>query len=266
MPNKPKVIVVLPAYQAEKTLKQTVSEIPTDIVDEIILVDDASNDQTVRIGRSLNLIVEQHNLNKGYGGNQKTCYTLALQRGADIVVMLHPDYQYDPRLIPHFVDFLRNDYFDVMLGTRIRTRKEALAGGMPPYKYFANRFLTLLENIVTGQNLSEWHTGMRAYTRKVLETIDFKNNSDDFVFDSQVLFQIVEHGFRLGEIPVPVRYFPEASSINFGRSLRYGIGTVWTALQYLFRRVLGRKPRTVFQQPGHGSFSMPEQERSRNSR
>jgi len=153
-----------------------------------------------------------------------------------------------------------------MLGTRIRTRKEALAGGMPPYKYFANRFLTLLENIVTGQNLSEWHTGMRAYTRKVLETIDFKNNSDDFVFDSQVLFQIVEHGFRLGEIPVPVRYFPEASSINFGRSLRYGIGTVWTALQYLFRRVLGRKPRTVFQQPGHGSFSMPEQERSRNSR
>ena len=264
MPNKPKVIVVLPAYQAEKTLKQTVSEIPTDIVDEIILVDDASNDQTVRIGRSLNLIVEQHNLNKGYGGNQKTCYTLALQRGADIVVMLHPDYQYDPRLIPHFVDFLRNDYFDVMLGSRIRTRKEALAGGMPPYKYFANRFLTLLENIVTGQNLSEWHTGMRAYTRKVLETIDFKNNSDDFVFDSQVLFQIVEHGFRLGEIPV--RYFPEASSINFGRSLRYGIGTVWTALQYLFRRVLGRKPRTVFQQPGHGSFSMPEQERSRNSR
>ena len=266
MPNKPKVIVVLPAYQAEKTLKQTVSEIPTDIVDEIILVDDASNDQTVRIGRSLNLIVEQHDLNKGYGGNQKTCYTLALQRGADIVVMLHPDYQYDPRLIPHFVDFLRNDYFDVMLGSRIRTRKEALAGGMPPYKYFANRFLTLLENIVTGQNLSEWHTGMRAYTRKVLETIDFKNNSDDFVFDSQVLFQIVEHGFRLGEIPVPVRYFPEASSINFGRSLRYGIGTVWTALQYLFRRVLGRKPRTVFQQPGHVSLSMPEQERSRNSR
>lgn len=266
MPNKPKVIVVLPAYQAEKTLRQTVSEIPTDIVDEIILVDDASNDQTVRIGRSLNLIVEQHDLNKGYGANQKTCYTLALQRGADIVVMLHPDYQYDPRLIPHFVDFLRNDYFDVMLGTRIRTRKEALAGGMPPYKYFANRFLTLLENIVTGQNLSEWHTGMRAYTRKVLETIDFKNNSDDFVFDSQVLFQIVEYGFRLGEIPVPVRYFPEASSINFGRSLRYGIGTVWTALQYLFRRVLGRKPRTVFQQPGDVPFSLPEQKRSRNSR
>lgn len=266
MPNKPKVIVVLPAYQAEKTLKQTVSEIPTQIVDEIILVDDASNDETVRIGRSLNLIVERHDLNKGYGGNQKTCYTLALQRGADIIVMLHPDYQYDPRLIPHFVDFLQNDYFDVMLGTRIRTRKEALAGGMPPYKYFANRFLTLVENIVTGQNLSEWHTGMRAYTRKVLETIDFQNNSDDFVFDSQVLFQIVEHGFRLGEIPVPVRYFPEASSINFSRSLRYGIGTVWTTLQFLFRRVSGRKPRSMFQKPGDVSFSLPDQEKSRNSR
>jgi glycosyltransferase involved in cell wall biosynthesis len=267
MPTKPKVIVVLPAYQAEKTLKQTVSEIPTNVVDEVILVDDASNDETVRIGRSLNLIVEQHELNKGYGGNQKTCYTLALRRGADIVVMLHPDYQYDPRLIPHFVDFIQNDYFDVMLGTRIRTRREALAGGMPAYKYFANRFLTLFENIVTGQNLSEWHTGMRAYSREVLETINFQNNSDDFVFDSQVLFQIVEHGFRIGEIPVPVRYFPEASSINFVRSLRYGIGTVMTALRYLLRKLSGRTlPVVALHEPRTVPFKLHEQARLKDPR
>lgn len=251
MPTNPNVIVVLPAYQAEKTLKQTVAEIPRHAVSEIILVDDASNDETVRIGRSLGLIVEQHKLNKGYGGNQKTCYTLALGRGADIIVMLHPDYQYDPKLIPHFIDFIQNDYFDVMLGTRIRTRKEALAGGMPAYKYFANRFLTLIENIITGQNLSEWHTGMRAYKREVLETIDFQGNSDDFVFDSQVLFQIVEHGFRIGEIPVPVRYFPEASSINFIRSMRYGIGTVITALQYLLRRITRRTTPTASRNVRH---------------
>lgn len=231
-----KTIVVLPAYEAEKTLEQTVREIPRDVVDEIILVDDASSDKTVQIAKSLGLIVEQHSLNKGYGGNQKTCYTLALERQADIIVMLHPDYQYDPKLIPHFVNFIEGNYFDVMLGTRIRTRKEALAGGMPKYKYVANRILTFFQNIVTGQNLSEWHTGMRAYRREVLQTINFKNNSDDFVFDSQVLFQIVEQGFRIGEIPVPVRYFPEASSINFGRSIRYGLGTLGAALKFMMRR------------------------------
>jgi glycosyltransferase involved in cell wall biosynthesis len=235
--TKPKVIVVLPAYQAEKTLEITVRDIPFSVVDEIILVDDMSNDRTVELARKFNLIVEQHTKNLGYGANQKTCYQLALRRNADIIVMLHPDYQYDPKLIPHFVDFIQNGYFDVMLGTRIRTRKEALAGGMPRYKYISNRFLTLIENVITGQNLSEWHTGMRAYSRRVLESIDYMKNSDDFVFDSQVLFQIVEKDFRIGEIPVPVRYFPEASSINFSRSLRYGIGTVGTALKYLTRKI-----------------------------
>ncbi|MBI3579432.1 MAG: glycosyltransferase family 2 protein [Ignavibacteriales bacterium] len=233
-----KTIVVLPAYEAEKTLEQTVREIPREVVDEIILVDDASSDKTVQIAKSLGIIVEQHSMNKGYGGNQKTCYTLALERHADIIVMLHPDYQYDPKLIPHFIDFIEGNYFDVMLGTRIRTRKEALAGGMPKYKYVANRILTFFQNVITGQNLSEWHTGMRAYKREVLQTINFKNNSDDFVFDSQVLFQIVEHGFRIGEIPVPVRYFPEASSINFARSLRYGLATVLVGLNYLVRRIV----------------------------
>jgi glycosyltransferase involved in cell wall biosynthesis len=237
MEPKSKVVVVLPAYQAEKTLELTLRDIPLDVVDEIILVDDKSNDRTVEIARRFNLVVEQHSRNLGYGANQKTCYQLALQRNADIVVMLHPDYQYDPKLIPHFVDFIRNGYFDVMLGTRIRTRKESLAGGMPRYKYISNRFLTLFENIITGQNLSEWHTGMRAYSRKVLESIDYLNNSNDFVFDSEVLFQIVERGFRIGEIPVPVRYFPEASSINFSRSLRYGFGTVATALKFLIRKI-----------------------------
>ncbi|TSA15917.1 glycosyltransferase family 2 protein [bacterium] len=245
MEKASKVIVVLPAYQAERTLEQTVREIPRQIVDEIILVDDASSDRTMEIAEALHLVVERHPLNKGYGGNQKTCYSLALARGADIIIMLHPDYQYDPRLIPHFVDFIRNDYFDVMLGTRIRTRKEALAGGMPKYKYISNRFLTIFENIVTGQNLSEWHTGMRAYSRQVLEAIDFKHNSDDFVFDSQVLFQIIEHGFRIGEIPVPVRYFAEASSINFVRSVRYGVGTVLVALRFLVHKMFRMNRRDL---------------------
>jgi len=239
MRKKPKVVVVLPAYQAEKTLEQTVRDIPKRSIHEIILVDDASDDRTTSLARKLGLTVRRHAMNKGYGANQKTCYQLALQRGADIVVMLHPDYQYDPKLIPHFVDFINNNYFDVMLGTRIRTRREALAGGMPVYKYLANRLLTIGENIVSGQNLSEWHTGMRAYKREVLETIDFMNNSDDFVFDTQVLFQIIERGFRIGEIPVPVRYFPESSSINFFRSVQYGIATVWEAVKFLFRKIFG---------------------------
>ena len=232
MAEKQKVIVVLPAYNAAKTLERTVADIPRDIVDEIILVDDGSNDETIFLAKSLGLVVIKHEINKGYGANQKTCYRAALERGADIVVMLHPDYQYDPKLIKYFVGLIQENYFDIMLGSRIRSRREALAGGMPLYKYYANRFLTLVENLASGQNLSEWHTGMRAYTREVLEHIDFALNSDDFVFDSQILFQAVEKKYRIGELPVPVRYFPEASSITFVRSVKYGAQTLFLALRY----------------------------------
>ncbi len=235
--NKQKTILVLPAYNAEKTLLKTIEDIPQGVVDDIILVDDHSNDATVELAKKIGLTVFQHEKNQGYGANQKTCYKLALERGADIIVMLHPDYQYDPKLIKYFVEFIANGYFDVMLGSRIRTRREALAGGMPLYKYIANRFLTIFENIVSGYNLSEWHTGMRAYRRRVLEDVNFKKNSDDFVFDTQILFQIIEKGYNIGEIPVPVRYFPQASTINFRRSLTYGIQTVLTAIGYLIKRV-----------------------------
>ena len=236
--KKLKTIVVLPAYNAEKTLEKTVREIPKEVVEEIILVDDESHDQTVKIARKLNLTVFRHHKNRGYGANQKTCYLLALKHHPDIVVMLHPDYQYDPKIIKYFVEFISEDRFDVVLGSRIRSRHEALAGGMPLYKYLGNRFLTIIENFVSGYNLSEWHTGMRAYKREVLENIDFLKNSDDFLFDSQILFQIIEKGYRIGEIPVPVRYFPEASSINFKRSLKYGLGTLAVATKFLAKKIL----------------------------
>jgi len=239
--NKLKIILVLPAYNAEKTLEKTINDVPQGVVDEIILVDDFSNDETVGLGRKLGLAVFQHEKNKGYGANQKTCYKLAQEHGADIIVMLHPDYQYDPKLIKYFVDFINNGYFDVMLGSRIRSRKEVLAGGMPRYKYYSNRFLTFFENLVTGQNLSEWHTGMRAFKREVLENVDWIKNSDDFVFDAQILFQIIEKGYKIGEIPVPVRYLPESSSINFRRSIKYGLGTILTALKYLIRKIKNGK-------------------------
>jgi len=226
-----KIIVVLPAYNAAQTLEQTVKDLP-EMVDEIILVDDKSNDETLAVARRLGLFVFAHELNGGYGANQKTCYRLALAQGADIVVMIHPDYQYDPKLVKYFAEFIVDDYFDIMLGTRIRSRRETLAGGMPLYKYFANRVLTIFENMVSGQNLSEWHTGMRAYKRTVLEKINWQNNSNDFVFDSQFLFQAVAKNYRIGEIPVPVRYFKEASSINFWRSLHYGLATIKIALKY----------------------------------
>lgn len=233
MYNNKKIIVVLPAYNAAATLEQTVNDLPK-VVDEIILVDDKSHDETAVLARRLGLFVFEHDKNGGYGANQKTCYRLALEHGADIIVMIHPDYQYDPKLVKYFAEFIGDDYFDVMLGTRIRSRLETLAGGMPLYKYLANRGLTIFENFVSGQNLSEWHTGMRAYKREVLTKINWLANSDDFVFDSQVLFQIVAHKYRIGEIPVPVRYFKEASSINFWRSLKYGLGTVIVAGKYFF--------------------------------
>ena len=230
-----KIIVILPAYNAARTLEQTVKDLPS-LVDEIILVDDCSHDETVVLAKRLGLFVFERDSNGGYGANQKTCYELALRHGADIIVMIHPDYQYDPKLVKYFAEFIADDYFDVMLGTRIRSRREALAGGMPRYKYFSNRALTILENLVSGYNLSEWHTGMRAYKRAVLEKINWQENSDDFVFDSQILFQITAAGYRIGEIPAPVRYFKEASSINFFRSVRYGLGTVGVALRYLFNK------------------------------
>jgi len=235
--TKLKVIVVLPAYNAAKTLRKTVADIPKSLVNEIILVDDFSDDKTVQIAKSLGLIVIRHSENRGYGANQKTCYNLALQRGADIIVMIHPDYQYDSKLIKHFIDLIKDDYFDVMLGSRIRNRKEALAAGMPLYKYYSNRFLTLLENLASGYNLSEWHTGMRAYKRPVLENINFMKNSDDFVFDSQILFQAIGKGYRIGEISVPVRYLPESSSINFFRGLKYGLQTLLIAFRYWIKHL-----------------------------
>jgi len=233
---KPKVIVVMPAYNAEKTVARTVADIPPQSADEIILVDDCSKDQTVPIARQLGLTVIQHEKNLGYGGNQKTCYAAALKAGADIVVMIHPDYQYDARLVPYLTGLLKDDICDVVLGNRIRTRQEALGGGMPAYKYISNRFLTAAENFSMGQNLGEWHSGLRAYTRRVLETIPWERNSNDFVFDCEFLVQAAAFGFRLGDIPTPARYFEEASSINFQRSVRYGLESLRSIFRYYLHR------------------------------
>ncbi len=218
-----KVIAVMPAYNAAKTLKKTVKDIPKGVVDEIILVDDNSSDKTVKVAKALGLEVITHPQNRGYGGNQKTCYTLALSRGADVVVMIHPDYQYDSTLTGEMVRPIIEGRFDVMLGSRIRTRAEALAGGMPGYKYAGNRFLTMTENILLGQNLSEYHTGFRAFSKKLLKKLPFHRYTDDFAFDSQILFGAIAKGAKIGEIAVPVRYFEEASSINFWRSSKYGL-------------------------------------------
>ena len=227
-----KTIVVMPAYNAETTLEQTVADLPDGACDEIILVDDCSQDRTVEIAERLGLTVIRHETNRGYGGNQKTCFDTALAHGADTIVMIHPDYQYDPRLVPYVVGFLQMGICDVVLGNRIHTRAQALDAGMPAVKYFANRGLTIIENVLMGQNLGEWHTGYRAYTRQVLETIPYHRNSDDFVFDSQCLVQAVAFGFRLGDVPVPCRYMPEASSINIRRSTKYALQTLATVLKY----------------------------------
>lgn len=231
-PRACRVVAVMPAYNAAATLELTLADIPPGSVDEILLVDDASTDDTVAIAKRLGLTVIEHPENRGYGGNQKTCYRYALNAGADVVVMIHPDYQYDSRVIPLAVELIRLGNCDVVLGSRIRSRREALDGGMPLYKYLANRVLTAIENVALGQNLGDFHSGFRAYRREVLETIPFLSNSDDFVFDTQFLVQAVHFQFKLGDIPVPVRYFDEASSINFRRSTRYGFATLKTVAQY----------------------------------
>lgn len=231
-----KVVLVMPAYNAAETLRQTWSEIPAGYVDEHILVDDVSRDDTVNIARSLGIHVLEHAKNRGYGGNQKTCYQEALRRGADIVIMLHPDYQYDPRLVPMMILPLELGILDIMMGSRVRTRQECLESGMPVYKYLGNRLLTFIENICLGQNMGEFHSGFRAYRREVLEKVPFERFSDDFVFDSQLLVSAIDSGFRIGEIPVPVRYMPEASSINFMRSVVYGLGTLRAVGQFLAKR------------------------------
>ena len=236
-PRKHKIIAVLPAYNAERTLAATIADFPAGCVDEILLVDDCSKDRTAELARSMGLSVIVHEKNTGYGGNQKTCYKYCLERGADIVVMIHPDYQYDSRVIPHAVSFIELGICDVVLGNRIRTRAEAVKSGMPWWKYVSNRGLTLFENLALGQNLGEFHSGFRVYRRSVLEKIPFENNSDDFVFDTQFLVQAVHHQFRLGDVPVPVRYFSEASSINFRRSSKYGLETLKTVSQYWLHRL-----------------------------
>ncbi|MFH1011778.1 MAG: glycosyltransferase family 2 protein, partial [bacterium] len=209
-----KVVCTMPAYNAEQTLEKTYRSIPAGCIDEFILTDDGSQDATVEIAQRLGMTVLKHQDNRGYGANQKTCYDAALERGADLVVMIHPDYQYDGRVTPFVVGLLGTGTCDVILGSRIRTRREALQGGMPVYKYISNRVLTVFENIALGQNLGDFHSGYRAYAREVLETVNYHANSDDFVFDTQFLAQVVHHGFRVGDIPIPTRYFNEASSIN----------------------------------------------------
>src|SRR5437667_3577510 len=242
-----KIIAVMPAYNAESTLAATLADMPAGSVDEVILVDDGSKDRTVQVAREMGLTVIQHSQNRGYGGNQKTCYRHALERGADVIVMIHPDYQYDSRVIPHAVGFIELGICDIVLGSRIRSRQAALAGGMPRYKYISNRFLTAFENVALGQNLGDFHSGFRVYRREVLERIPFERNSDDFVFDTQFLVQAVRFGFRLGDIPVPVRYFPEASSINFRRSLKYGLSTLGVVAQFWLDR-LGLRHSPLFEE------------------
>ncbi|MDR2192553.1 MAG: glycosyltransferase family 2 protein [Endomicrobium sp.] len=232
----PKIIIVMPAYNAAKTIKQTLEDIPKGSYDEIILVDDLSKDNTAQVAKDLGLKVIVHEKNKGYGGNQKTCYRAALEAGADVIVMLHPDYQYDPRLVPFLTGLIQADICDIMLANRIRTRREALKGGMPFYKYFFNRCLTITENIVLGLNLGEYHTGYRAFSKKALESVNFELDSDDFVFDQHILVQAAAAGLRIGEIPVPAKYFDEASSINFRRSFKYGLETLFVLVKYILHK------------------------------
>ena len=231
-----KVVVVMPAYNAEETLEQTYREIPRDLVDEVILVDDKSRDKTADKAREIGIEhVITHRENKGYGGNQKSCYRKALEVGADIVIMVHPDYQYTPKLIPAMCYIIANDVYQVVLGSRI-LGKGALKGGMPIYKYIANRILTLFQNVLMNQKLSEYHTGYRAFSREVLERLDFSHNSDDFVFDNQMLAQICYAGYEIAEVTCPTKYFKEASSINFKRSAVYGLGVLGVSCSYFLNK------------------------------
>ena len=235
MIDEQKVVVVLPAYNAAKTLEKTYAEISLDIVDEVVLVDDGSSDDTVDVGKRLGIVhIIQHETNRGYGGNQKTCYKYALDLGANIVVMLHPDYQYRPKLIYAMCSVITSGLYPVVLGSRI-LGKGALKGGMPPYKYFANRMLTFIQNILINQKLSEYHTGFRAYTSTVLNKINFEANSDDFIFDNQIISQIFMAGYEIAEVTCPTNYFEEASSINLRRSIRYGLGVLLVSLMHWLR-------------------------------
>ncbi len=247
--NAQRVIVVMPAYNAARTLERTYHDMPPGVVDHVILVDDVSHDETVEVARRLGLEVVIHIQNRGYGGNQKTCYLEALRDGADVVVMLHPDNQYDSTRIPELIAPIFAGEYDMMLGSRLLGgngwwRSPALEGGMPIWKYISNRFLTICENIVLGQHLSECHTGFRAYSRQLLETVPFLLNSDDFVFDTEMIVQAVAFNFRIGEIAVETRYFEEASSVNFRRSVIYGLATLWVLVRYLLHRSgLRRSPQ-----------------------
>lgn len=237
MINNKKIVICLPAYNASKTLEKTYNEIPKETIDAIILVDDASTDDTFNIASKIKIpYIIKHDANKGYGGNQKTCYKKALEIGADVIIMLHPDYQYNPAIIPSIANLVAFDIFPVVLGSRV-LGKGALKNGMPLYKYIANRCLTFFQNILLNQRLSEYHTGFRAYNRKVLLSINILENSDDFVFDNQLLAQVVYKGFEIGEISCPAKYFPEASSINFLRSIKYGWGVMFTSLQYRLNKM-----------------------------
>ncbi len=235
MINQKKIVVVLPAYNAELTLEKTYLEIPREVVDEVILVDDASSDKTVQLAKQLGITTIQHPQNRGYGGNQKTCYEAALKLDADIVVMVHPDYQYTPKLITPMASMIAFGVYDCVLGSRI-LGGGALAGGMPLYKYIFNRLLTATQNLLLGQKLSEYHTGYRAFSKKALQTLPLEKNSDDFVFDSQMLVQLIWAKFKIGEISCPTKYFPEASSINFVRSVKYGLGCLAAAVEFRLRK------------------------------
>jgi glycosyltransferase involved in cell wall biosynthesis len=231
-----KIVVVMPAYNAARTLRKTYEDLPFDIVDEVLLVDDRSSDETVTLARELNVTTFQHKKNLGYGRNQKTCYREALKRGADIVVMLHPDYQYSPKLVTSLAGMIASGHYEVALGSRI-LGVGALQGGMPRYKYISNRFLTAVQNLLLGYKLSEYHTGFRAFSRCVLESLPLEENSDDFLFDNEMLAQAIYFNHQIGEISCPTKYFPEASSISFKPSVKYGFGVLWTSLKFRMQKM-----------------------------